>query len=327
MNYSKFAINFLIAIAIFLVPVNALDLKDWENQTVNNEFVVSLPPNWVHFPMSSYTGPATALMDNDNIANVLAVQILPNTNCSKDIQENLKFNLESFSSSAGLANLTTPILGIDNVTEYGKFSDGKVGEVFLKIYEGNVVILYSAYESLEKAKETEGRFEAIARSIVPLHPATNDFCASETKGPTPVPTYKPRAVPTVKNTVKPTEQPTPVPTFVFKPISTPTPMPTQVYSATPIPTQVYTAAIIPSQVYSVTPKPTQVYSATPIPTQYIAPVTSYTGTCPCNCNGPDLNCKDFSSHAEAQACFECCKKSYGDCFKLDRDGDGNVCES
>ena len=48
----------------------------------------------------------------------------------------------------------------------------------------------------------------------------------------------------------------------------------------------------------------------------------------CNCTGPDLNCADFSTHAEAQACYERCKDlGYGDVFRLDGDNDGSACES
>ena len=49
---------------------------------------------------------------------------------------------------------------------------------------------------------------------------------------------------------------------------------------------------------------------------------------PCNCTGPDLNCSDFATHAEAQACYEYCKsQGYGDVFRLDGDKDGIACES
>lgn len=49
---------------------------------------------------------------------------------------------------------------------------------------------------------------------------------------------------------------------------------------------------------------------------------------PCNCSGPDLNCGDFATHAEAQACYEyCLSQGRGDVFKLDRDEDGQACES
>ena len=48
---------------------------------------------------------------------------------------------------------------------------------------------------------------------------------------------------------------------------------------------------------------------------------------PCNCSGPDLNCSDFSTHEEAQACYEqCISSGFGDVFRLDGDGDGIACE-
>ncbi len=50
---------------------------------------------------------------------------------------------------------------------------------------------------------------------------------------------------------------------------------------------------------------------------------------PCNCSGPDLDCKDFSSHASAQSCYGYCRAAgYGDVFRLDgNDTDGLACES
>ncbi|MCD6261943.1 MAG: excalibur calcium-binding domain-containing protein [Deltaproteobacteria bacterium] len=49
---------------------------------------------------------------------------------------------------------------------------------------------------------------------------------------------------------------------------------------------------------------------------------------PCNCAGPDLNCSDFATHAEAQRCYDYCKsQGYGDVFRLDADKDGIACES
>lgn len=54
-----------------------------------------------------------------------------------------------------------------------------------------------------------------------------------------------------------------------------------------------------------------------------------TGNTPCNCSGPDLDCKDFRSHASAQACYEYCRNAgFGDVFRLDgNDNDGLACES
>ena len=49
---------------------------------------------------------------------------------------------------------------------------------------------------------------------------------------------------------------------------------------------------------------------------------------PCDCTGSDLNCSDFATQAEAQACFEfCMSRGFGDVFGLDRDKDGRACES
>jgi hypothetical protein len=49
---------------------------------------------------------------------------------------------------------------------------------------------------------------------------------------------------------------------------------------------------------------------------------------PCNCSGPDLNCSDFATQAEAQRCYDYCKsRGYGDIFRLDGDKDGIACES
>lgn len=330
MKVLRFLAYCLIFCIIALLPAYAIDLSSYENQTINNEFIVSLPPNWDTFAINSYVGPATALMDNENTADVLTVQITSNTNCSKKVEENLNYNLENFNAKAGVANITSPEYGVDNVTEYGKFNDGKIGIVYLGLREGNVVTVYGTYDTLEEAKETSERFDVISRSVTPLKPAPADICPKETGKPTPAP-YTPRVVPTVAKTVKPT----PVPTIVFKSIDTPTPMPTQMLSATPIPTQVYAAAIIPIKEYSATPIPTQVYTATPIPTQYSAPINSFTnplysGSSVCDCSANIYNCKgDFPlpNGATADECYAYCKsQGKGDVHGLDRDKDGDACE-
>ena len=53
------------------------------------------------------------------------------------------------------------------------------------------------------------------------------------------------------------------------------------------------------------------------------------GSVVCNCSGPDLDCKDFSSHASSQACHDYCQSlGLGDIFRLDgNDNDGLACES
>lgn len=51
-------------------------------------------------------------------------------------------------------------------------------------------------------------------------------------------------------------------------------------------------------------------------------------TGPCDCGKNRYNCADFSTQAEAQACFDFCRQQTGeDVHKLDGGGDGRVCES
>jgi endonuclease YncB( thermonuclease family) len=55
------------------------------------------------------------------------------------------------------------------------------------------------------------------------------------------------------------------------------------------------------------------------------PVGSGSG---CDCSGNRYNCSDFKTQGQAQGCYAHCRKVKGrDVHKLDRDGDGRVCES
>ncbi len=48
---------------------------------------------------------------------------------------------------------------------------------------------------------------------------------------------------------------------------------------------------------------------------------------PCDCEHDDLDCRDFTTHTEAQACFDYCWIQVGrDFHHLDSDGDGMACE-
>ena len=64
----------------------------------------------------------------------------------------------------------------------------------------------------------------------------------------------------------------------------------------------------------------------------VAPESRSTGiqlTSPvCDCSGDNLNCGNFGTHAEAQACFDYCMATVGsDVHKLDQNNDGDACES
>lgn len=61
----------------------------------------------------------------------------------------------------------------------------------------------------------------------------------------------------------------------------------------------------------------------PLPTQ-----ASFDASGVCSCSGNQYNCPDFSTHANAQACYEYCKSvGRGDIHRLDGDNDGLACES
>jgi endonuclease YncB( thermonuclease family) len=62
------------------------------------------------------------------------------------------------------------------------------------------------------------------------------------------------------------------------------------------------------------------------PTIDLTALVSPTFTGVCDCKGPDLDCADFATRADAQACFEYCKKEgFGDIFLLDTGKDGYAC--
>lgn len=74
-----------------------------------------------------------------------------------------------------------------------------------------------------------------------------------------------------------------------------------------------------------TPKPSIPTSVpTRIPT--VAPTSPPAAVC--SCSGNLYNCSDFSTHAQAQSCYNyCVSLGYGDVHRLDGDNDGVACES
>ncbi len=122
------------------------------------------------------------------------------------------------------------------------------------------------------------------------------------------------------NVISPTPEatPTPIPARFEAEASPTTPIqatPTLVPAATPIP---------PSS----TAKPAQATSTPVPPTVTPLPPTQPPLAAVCECSYDKYNCKDFSTHAQAQACYEYCKSlGYGDIHGLDREDDGVACEN
>lgn len=105
-----------------------------------------------------------------------------------------------------------------------------------------------------------------------------------------LPTPEPTPLPTVAPTIAPTAEPTLAPTLAptVQPTISPTAMPTV--------------------------QPT------------VAPTAPPSGPCPCHANV--LNCGDFDTQPEAQACFDwCVSQGAGDIHRLDGNNDGEACES
>jgi len=82
------------------------------------------------------------------------------------------------------------------------------------------------------------------------------------------------------------------------------------------------------------PTPTSLPATTAVPippTATMVPVaqpTQLPSAAVCDCSGNIYNCSDFSTHVEAQVCYEfCASVGRGDVHGLDRDDDGNACES
>jgi hypothetical protein len=107
---------------------------------------------------------------------------------------------------------------------------------------------------------------------------------------------------------EPTATTTPAPTQTNVPTPTDTPMPVPTLTSTATPAPIPPTPTLP-------PPPTN----TPVPA---APPAA------CGCSGDSYNCGDFSTHAEAQGCFDyCVAQGAGDIHRLDQDNDGDACES
>lgn len=76
-------------------------------------------------------------------------------------------------------------------------------------------------------------------------------------------------------------------------------------------------------IWSNTPTPTTKPTAAPV-----GATTSPPAAAVCECSGNLYNCSDFSTHRQAQACYDYCVSiGRGDIHRLDGDNDGVACES
>lgn len=99
-------------------------------------------------------------------------------------------------------------------------------------------------------------------------------------------------------------------------------------TSTPVPTATFTlpplSTATPSGAEDTqTPEPGSTASGTSFPTGTVTVEGAV-----CSCSEDTYTCADFSSHAEAQACYEyCIAEKAGDIHQLDGNSDGDACES
>jgi len=140
---------------------------------------------------------------------------------------------------------------------------------------------------------------------------TNTPTITKTSTPTKTPTSTPTLTPTHTLTSLPTNTPTSTNTPTPQP-PTPTKTPTSMPTLTPTHTPTSLPTNTPTSINTPTPQP---------PTPTLGPV--------CDCSSDLYNCeRDFSTQRQAQRCFDYCWSIIGyDIHRLDRDGDGEACES
>jgi hypothetical protein len=85
---------------------------------------------------------------------------------------------------------------------------------------------------------------------------------------------------------------------------------------------------ITPQITTESPHPTITVKTTILTEKMTAtPISASRVSGTCTCTADTYNCKDFSSHAVAQACYDYCKSiGQGDIHKLDANNDANACE-
>jgi cytoskeletal protein RodZ len=134
-------------------------------------------------------------------------------------------------------------------------------------------------------------------------------------------------------------QQTRLPQIIAPPVSLDTPIPTETPTATSTATATGEATATSTDTPTATEEqatntPTNTPTATTQADATDTPTVTPTATAttqpqgPCPCSSDSLNCSDFATHSQAQACYDfCVSQGAGDIHKLDQDGDGDACES
>lgn len=127
---------------------------------------------------------------------------------------------------------------------------------------------------------------------------------------------------TVTATLTATTEATATATRTPTPTATESNASTATHTATATATRTATNTSVPTPTQAATPTRTATATATQTPT----PTTPVGAPCPCEAD--TLNCSDFDTQPEAQACFDwCVSQGAGDIHRLDANNDNVACES
>lgn len=110
----------------------------------------------------------------------------------------------------------------------------------------------------------------------------------------------------------------------------PTPIPTVDIQAVIAMTQTAAATALPAStdIFTFTPFPTDTPGIIPAQTLVLFATNTAPAQAACSCSGDALNCTDFGSSSQAQACYDyCISVGVGDVHQLDNNDDGVACEN
>ncbi len=194
-----------------------------------------------------------------------------------------------------------------------------------------------AVQPLEAQPHMSNPTQPIQQPFRTASPAASASTPPVRPGPlqSPPPTLNRNSTPATALVLPTVVQPPTIAQPTLLRLPTLTPLPTLAAFSTVAPQQASTAGATPTLTPATpsppgSPTPTaSLQPSAPTPPTVTPSPTTENASVPffCDCSlGDILDCEDFDSQAEAQACFEHCGGTANDVFNLDADGDGIACE-
>lgn len=162
----SFALILIILITFSSGPAYAINTNGWSYESINNDYMVMLPPNWSHITMNTDSGPATGFFDPLNPDEIIVILKIDNpfgSRTSKDIKTIL---LNSFCSGAGIILISDPNYVSDSIIGFGIDKRGNTVGIVVRFIDDQMVFVYGQYGSLDDALYGSERLGVIAGSII-----------------------------------------------------------------------------------------------------------------------------------------------------------------